>query len=253
MENNNIIYGKNAVLELLKNEKRSINKLVISKGLNRDNKIDEIVNLSKAKGVMFQFVPKEKFLQYKGVNHQGVIAYVAPIEYVELDDFLSKEGKSDYKKIIILDGVEDPHNLGSIIRTAVCAGFDAVIISQHRSTLCSATVEKTSAGAINYIDIIKVNSLVNAVELLKKSDFWVIAAEADGKDNYFEVDYTGMNFAIVMGAEHSGVSRTLKKQADFLVKIPMFNEFNSLNVSNATSILIYEATRQIMQKSTFKI
>lgn len=253
MENLNIIYGKNAVLELLKNKKRSVNKIILSKGLNKDTKIDEIINLAKENSVMFHFVPKEKFTQYKEFNHQGVIAYVAPIEYVDFHAFLEKPAKNQYKKIIILDGVEDPHNLGSIIRSAACAGFDAVIISQHRSTLCSATVEKTSAGAINYIDIIKVNSLSNVVNDLKKSDFWVIAAEANGKDNYFEVDYTGMNFAIIMGAEHAGVSRTLIKQADFLVKIPMFNEFNSLNVSNATSILIYEATRQIMQKSNLKL
>jgi len=253
MKNQNLIYGKNAVLELLKNVNRNINKIIISRGLSRDSKIDEIIEHAKQNGILFQFVPKEKFTQYKEFNHQGVIAFVAPMDYTDFDEFLQKEPKNQYKKVIVLDGVEDPHNLGAIIRTAVCAGFDAVIISQRRSTLCSATVEKTSAGALNYIDIIKVNSLVNVIEELKKSDFWVIAAEASGKDNYFEVDYTGMNFAIIMGAEHAGVSRTLIKQADFLVKIPMFNEFNSLNVSNAASILIYEATRQIMQKSNLNI
>lgn len=248
MDSQSLIYGRNSVLELLKTAKRNVNKILISRGLNKDSKIDEIINLAKQNNVLFQFLPKEKFSQYKEFNHQGVIAFVAPVDYVELDEFLEKPAKNKYKKVVILDGVEDPHNLGAIIRTAVCAGFDAVIVSQRRSVLCSATVEKTSAGAINYIDIIKVNSLSNAVEILKKSDFWVIAAEATGKDNYFEVDYSDMNFAIIMGAEHAGVSRTLIKQADFLVKIPMFNEFNSLNVSNAASILIYEATRQIMQK-----
>ncbi len=253
MNTQDIIYGKNTILELLKTEKRNINKIIISKSSNKDVKIDEIISMARSRGIVFQFVPKEKFLQFKDFNHQGVIAYVSPIEYIELEDFLEKQTENKYKKIIILDGLEDPHNLGSIIRTAVCAGFDAIILGQRRSTLCSATVEKTSAGAINYIDIIKVNSLVNAVDTLKKSNFWVIAAEANGKDNYFEVDYTGMNFAIIMGAEHAGVSKTLVKQADFLVKIPMFNEFNSLNVSNAASILIYEATRQIMQKSNLNI
>ena len=253
MENLNIIYGKNATLELLKNKNRSVNKILISKGLNKDTKIDDIVTLAKENNIKFQFVPKEKFSLYKDFNHQGVIAFVAPISYMDFYEFLEKPARDKYKKVIILDGVEDPHNLGAIARTAACAGYDAIIISQHRSTLCSATVEKTSAGAINYIDIIKVNSLSNAVTELKKSDFWVIAAEANGNDNYFEVDYTGMNFAIIMGAEHSGVSKTLIKQADFLVKIPMFNEFNSLNVSNATSIIIYEATRQIMQKSNLNI
>ncbi len=253
MDNLDIIYGKNTVLELVKTGKRSVNKILISKGLNKDGKIDEIIAYAKNRGVVFQFIPRENFAKYKDINHQGVIAYVSPIEYVDLDEFIKTPKKEGYKKVVILDGVEDPHNLGSIIRTAVCAGFDAIILAQRRSGLCSSTVEKTSAGAINYIDIIKVNSLVNTVDKLKKSDFWVIAAEAAGTDNYFEVDYTSMNFAIIMGAEHSGVSRTLLKQADFLVKIPMFNQFNSLNVSNAASILIYEATRQIMQKSNLKL
>lgn len=253
MENTDIIYGKNSIIELLKNKTRNVNKIIISRGLSKDVKIDEIIELAKGRNIAFQFLPKEKFIKYKEFNHQGVIAYVAPIEYVELDEFLSKPAEKEFKKVVVLDGVEDAHNIGAIIRTAVCAGFDAVILSQHRSGLCSAVVEKTSAGAINHIDIIKVNSLMNAIERLKKSDFWVIAAEANGKDNYFEVDYTGMNFAIVLGAEHAGVSKTLIKQADFLVKIPMFNDFNSLNVSNAASIIIYEALRQIMQKSNLKI
>ena len=253
MENNDIVCGKNAVLEILKNDNRSINKIILSKGLHSDVKFDEIVSIAKKRNILFQFVPKEKFLKYKEFNHQGVIAFVAPIEYVDFEDFLEKPAKNKFKKVIILDGVEDPHNIGAIIRTAVCAGFDAIILSQRRSALCSAIVEKTSAGAINYIDIIKANSLSNVVDKLKDSFFWVIASEADGKDNYFEIDYTDMNFAIIMGAEHSGVSRTLIKKADFLVKIPMFNDFNSLNVSNAASIIMYEASKQIMQKSNLKL
>jgi len=253
MENIGIIYGKNSILEILRSKKRNINRIILSKNCGKDAKTEEIISLAKENKIVFQFLPKEKFLKYKDCNHQGVIAFVSPVEYVEFKDFIKKPSKNQYKRVIILDGTEDPHNLGSIIRTAVCAGFDAVILPERRASLCSAVVEKTSAGAVNHIDIIKVNSLLNVVEALKKSDFWVIAAEADGRNNYFEIDYTSMNFALIMGAEHAGISKTLIKKADFLVKIPMFNEFNSLNVSNAASILMYEAVKQIMQKSNLTV
>ena len=143
--------------------------------------------------------------------------------------------------------------MGAIIRTCVCAGVDGIIIPSRRNVQVNSVVEKTSAGAINHIPIIKVNSLVNVVQTLKDNNWWIIATDASAKDNYYDVRYDDMNFAIIMGAEHAGVSKSLLKASDFVVKIPMQNSFNSLNVSNATSILIYEATRQIMQKSTFKI
>ena len=150
---------------------------------------------------------------------------------------------------MVLDGVEDPHNVGSIIRTAVCAGFDAVILPQRRSAVINSTVEKSSAGAINHIDLIIVNSLSGAIETLKKNNYWVIATEAKAKDNYFEIDYTNSNIVIVMGAEKTGISRTILKQADFKVKIPMFMNFDSLNVANAASIIIYETVKQNIQKN----
>ncbi len=241
------IFGKNSVIGALQNYKGRINKILISKNVNVDVKIKEITELAKQNKVAFQFVPKEKLQKYKDVNHQGVIAFVAPIEYKTLDTlFDTKDG--EYKKVVILDGIEDSHNIGAIIRTAVCAGFDAIVLPQHRGALINSTAEKTSAGAVNNINIIKVNSLTDAVKKLKDNNYWVIAADAQGKDNYFEVDYTGMNLALVMGAEHAGVSKTLLKQSDFVVKIPMFNEFNSLNVSVSTGILIYEIVKQSMQK-----
>ena len=241
------IFGKNSVIEALKNYAGRINKILISKNANVDVKIKEITNLARDKKISFQFVPKEKFQKYKDVNHQGIIAFVAPIAYKTLDTlFEFEEGK--YKKIVVLDGIEDSHNIGAIIRTAVCAGFDAIILPQHRGALINSTAEKTSAGAVNAIDIIKVNSLTDAVKKLKDNNFWVIAADAQGKDNYFDVDYKDINLALVMGAEHAGVSKTMLKQADFVVKIPMFSEFNSLNVSVSTGILIYEIVKQYMQK-----
>ncbi len=239
---NDIIYGKNSVLEALIAGDREINKILISKNLHNDTKLEKIKELARQNGVVYQFVAKEKFFPYAEYNHQGIIAQVAPIEYMELEDFISKNHTND--SLVILDGVEDPHNLGAIIRTCVCAGVAGIIIPSRRNVLVNSIVEKTSAGAINHIPIIKVNSLVNAVQKLKDNDWWVIATDASAKDNYYNIDYSNMNSAIIMGAEHAGVSKSLLKLSDFVVKIPMLNDFNSLNVSNALAAIIFENVRQ---------
>ncbi len=243
----NYIFGKNNVLELLKNSDRNVSKILIMKGIKESGKIDEIIKLSKQKGIVFQFLPKEKFTQYKEYLHQGVIAYVSPVKYIQFEDFLSKE--KIYKKIIITDGVEDPHNLGSIIRTAVCAGFDAIIFPSRRNALINATVEKSSQGAVNHIDLIMVNSLSFTIDKLKDNNFWIIATDINAKDNYYDIDYCNMNFAIVMGSEEQGISSTILKKSDFRVKIPILSKFDSLNVANAASIVIYETVKQTIQKS----
>lgn len=247
MQIEDYIFGKNAVLETLKQGKRTVNKILLQKGLHTDSKIEEIINIAKKNNILFQFAPKEKFFQFKEYAYQGVVAYCAPIKYKDLHEFIEAAPKN--AKVVVLDGVEDPHNVGSIIRTAVCAGFDAVILPQRRSAVINSTVEKSSAGAINHIDLIIVNSLSGAIETLKKNNYWVIATEAKGKDNYFEVDYTNSNIVIVMGSEKTGISRTILNQADFKVKIPMLVEFDSLNVANAASIIIYEAVKQNIQNS----
>ncbi len=237
-----IIYGKNSVVEALISGEREINKILISKNLHNDAKLNKIKELAQQNGVVYQFVAKEKFQQYAEFNHQGVIAMVSPVKYTDLDEFL--ELPHENNSLVILDGVEDPHNLGAIIRTCVCAGVSGIIIPSRRNVLVNSIVEKTSAGAINHIPIIKVNSLVNAVQKLKNSDWWIIATDASAKDNYYNIDYSNMNFAIIMGAEHAGVSKSLLKLSDFIVKIPMMNDFNSLNVSNALSAIIFETVRQ---------
>lgn len=240
-----IIYGKNAVTEALISG-REINKILISKTVHSDSKLNNIKDLARERGVVFQFVAKEKFAQYSQVNHQGIIAYISPIKYADLDEFLEKPHTNS--SLVILDGVEDSHNLGAIVRTCVCANVAGIIIPSRRNVQVNAVVEKSSAGAINHIPIIKVNSLVNAVQKLKNSDWWVVAADASGKDNYYDIDYTDMNFALVMGAEHAGVSKSILKLSDFIVKIPMLRNFNSLNVSNAMSIIIFETVRQKLKK-----
>lgn len=237
-----IIFGKNAVTEALIAGDREINKILISKNLHTDAKLNKIKELAKANGVVFQFVAKEKFLPYAEFNHQGVIAQISPIQYKDLDEFLEEKHEND--SLVILDGIEDSHNLGAIIRTCVCAGVSGIIIPSRRNVQVNAIVEKTSAGAINHIPIIKVNSLVNAVQKLKNSDWWVVATDASAQDNYYDIKYDDMNFALIMGAEHAGVSKSLLKLSDFIVKIPMMNNFNSLNVSNALSAIIFETVKQ---------
>ena len=247
MENSDIIYGKNSIIEALTSGSREINKILISRNIHTDGKINKIKELAQEKGIVFQFVAREKFQPYTELNHQGVIAQISPIKYMELEDFLETKNHTN-SSLVILDGVEDSHNLGAIIRTCVCAGVDGIIIPSRRNVQVNATVEKISAGAINYIPIIKVNSLVNAVQKLKDSNWWIIATDASANDNYYDVKYNDMNFAIIMGAEHAGVSKSLLKISDYVVKIPMQNSFNSLNVSNALSAVIFETLRQKLMK-----
>ena len=237
-----VIYGKNSVKEALISENRNIDKILILNSIHTDKKISEIKDLAKQKKIIFQFVGKEKFAPYKEYNHQGIIALVSPIEYTDLYDFI--ETHKDTGNLVMLDGVEDPHNLGAIIRSCVCAGIDGIIIPSRKNAPINMVVEKASAGAINKISIIKVNSPVTTLQELKNNNWWVIAAEADADDNYFDIDYCNSKFVLVMGGEHSGVSRSIMNISDFKVKIPMLRDFNSLNVSNATCIILYEYVRQ---------
>ena len=250
MEQDTIIYGKNAVIEALEAGNRTFNKILISSGAHKDVKIEKIKELAKANGIVFQFVNIQKLNQIEPEGrHQGVIAQIAPVKYTDLDDFIEKHrGKT--ASVVILDGVEDSHNVGAIIRSCVCAGVDGIILPSRRGVLINPTVEKTSAGAINHISIIKVNSLVNTVQRLKENNWWVIASDHHAKDNYYDVDYTDMNFALIMGAEHAGISKSLLKLSDFVIKIPMLTNFNSLNVSNAAAIILFERCRQIIKSKT---
>ena len=252
MDNSNNIYGKNAVIEALSSGNREFNRILISNTARSDEKIEKIKDLAKRLGIVFQFVGKEKINQLAPeAKHQGVIAQIAPIKYIDLETFIEKN-KNELTSVVILDGVEDSHNLGAIIRSCVCAGVKGIILPSRRGVLVNSTVEKTSAGAVNHISIIKVNSIVNAVQRLKEKNYWVIAADHHAKDNYYDIDYTDMNFALIMGAEHAGVSKSLMKLSDFKVKIPMLTNFNSLNVSNATAIILFESVRQKCKYSSSK-
>ena len=243
----NFIFGRNNVYELLQTGNRSVSKIVLMKNMKENHKISQIIQLAKDKGIVYQFHPKEKFAQFGDCSHQGVVAYVSPVKYKEIDSIFQKN--KEFKKVIITDGVEDPHNFGSIIRTAVCAGFDAVIFPSRRNASVNATVEKSSAGAVNHIDLIMVNSLSAAVDKLKNENFWIIATDIEASDNYYEIDYCNMNFAIVLGSEEKGISSTILNKSDFKIKIPILNKFDSLNVANAAGIVMYEAVKQSLQNS----
>ena len=247
-----IIYGKNAVIEALECGEREFNKILISNNSRADVKIEQIKKLAQKLGVVYQFVAKEKLnaLEPEG-RHQGVIAQISPIKYTDLEDFIEKY-KGEQASVVVLDGVEDSHNVGAIIRSCVCAGIKGIIIPSRRGVLINSTVEKTSAGAANHISIIKTNSLVSAIQKLKDNDYWVIASDHHAEHNHYEIDYTDMNFALIMGAEHAGISKSLLKLADFKVKIPMLTNFNSLNVSNATAIILFEYVSQLCKKNERK-
>ncbi len=245
----NYIYGKNAILETITKNPKRINKIFFSQGINFDNKLKKINELAQKNSIIIQFTNLNKFnrlLESEGkkINFQGVVASVSPVEYVDFEEFLNTK-TNKFRKIVILDGVEDPHNFGAIARTLAAASFDAIIIPKHRSCPINSTVEKTSCGAINHISVIKTNSLPSIVDTLKKNDWWIIAADGQSKDNYFDISYKDMNFAIILGAEGEGVSKTLLNKADFKIKIP--SNFESLNVSAACAVIVYESIRQIHQ------
>ena len=246
--NDTVIYGKNAVIEALESKTRVFNKILIANNSKADVKIEQIKKMAKEQGIIFQFAAKEKLNSIiQDGKHQGVIATISPVKYLETDEFIKKH-ENKHASVVILDGVEDSHNVGAIIRSCVCAGIDGIVLPARRGVLINSTVEKTSAGAINHIDIVKTNSLVNTIQRLKERNYWVIAADHHAEQNYFDIDYTDMNFALIMGAEHSGISKSLIKLSDFKVKIPMLTNFNSLNVSNAAAIILFESAVQKYKK-----
>lgn len=250
MENKNsenksslIIEGRNAVSEALKAE-RSIDKLFILESASQDGPLKAIVAKARQAGIVVNFESKEKMDQRSVANkHQGVIAYVAAYDYVELDVILEKaKEKQEDPFILILDGVEDPHNLGAILRTANIAGVHGVVIPKRRACGLTETVVKTSAGAIEYTPICKVTNIVKTIEELQDKGLWIVGADMNGQSMY-QVDMKG-KIALVIGGEGSGLSELVRKKCDFIAQIPMKGEITSLNASVATGVLIYEALRQ---------
>ncbi|HSH26079.1 MAG TPA: 23S rRNA (guanosine(2251)-2'-O)-methyltransferase RlmB [Massilibacterium sp.] len=241
------IVGKNPVIEALK-ANRPINKILIAEGTQK-GQVHKVKELAKKMKVVVQHVPKQKIDSLIGpvhgaMMHQGVVASVAPYSYASLDDlFMAAETKKEQPFFIILDEIEDPHNLGSIMRTADAAGAHGIIIPKRRSAQLTATVAKTSAGAIEYVPVCRVTNLVQTIEELKERGVWIVGTDASAKDDFRSLD-GDMPIALVIGSEGKGVSRLVLKNCDFIYSLPMKGQVTSLNASVAASLLMYEVFRK---------
>lgn len=237
------IYGRNPVIEALSSG-REIDKVCLQDGLTH-SQISKIAALCKERRIPFQFVNRKKLDELSnGGNHQGVVAYAAAHKYASVEDILSlAREKGEAPFILIADGLSDPHNLGSIIRTANAAGMHGIIIPKNRSTGLNATVAKVAAGAVEHIMVAKVSNIAQTIEKLKKEGVWVAGTDLSATDYHYNLDLKGP-LAIVIGSEGEGISRLVREKCDFLVKIPMIGEIESLNASVAAGVLIYEAVRQ---------
>jgi 23S rRNA (guanosine2251-2'-O)-methyltransferase len=236
------IIGRNAVIEAIKSG-QTIDRLVAARD-QKDAGAQKIINEAKSRGIKVFFYDKEVLdRESAGKKHQGFIAEVTDFKYCELEDILAyAEEKGQPPFVLILDGVEDPHNLGSIIRVAECAGVHGVIIPRHRSVSVNDTVVKVSAGAASHVKVAKVTNINDAIEELKSKNVWVYAADMDG-DSIYNTRLTGA-IAFVIGGEGQGVKRLTKQKCDGIVALPMYGKVNSLNASVAAGIVVYEYLRQ---------
>lgn len=227
-----LVSSKNVAKEVLKNPK-NIKKVYLIDDFNDE----EIIFMLKKAKITPQYCDKRKFFEFADKKAQGIIIDISDYKYCDLEDIIKQDGF-----IVILDHLEDPHNFGAIIRTCEAAGVDGIIIPKDRSVEVNSTVMKTSVGALNNIKICQVNNLNQTIERLKKERYWIVGTDMNG-ENYTSIDYKG-NICLIIGSEGNGMSKLVKENCDFIAKIPMFGEINSLNASVAAGIMIYEAVRQ---------
>lgn len=241
-----VIEGRNAVIEAYRAGK-TIDKLFVLEHC-KEGSMNTVIREAKKHDTIINYVKKERLDQMSETGkHQGVIAYAAAYDYASVDDILEKaEQKGEAPFIIILDDIEDPHNLGAIIRTANLAGAHGVIIPKHRAAGLTATVVKASAGAINYTPVAKVTNISKTIDELKDKGLWFVCADMGGSTMY-DLDLRGP-IGLVIGNEGKGVSRLVKEKCDFVASVPMFGDIDSLNASVATGVLAYEIVRQRLQK-----
>lgn len=233
-----IIYGKNPVVEAIRN-KRNISKMVVVDGLKDQN----FLKFLKENHIKYELLPQHVISKRYGDKTGGIVAEINEYEYATLEEVLNKTSKKPEGGVLmLLDGLEDPHNLGAILRSADATGADAIIIPKNRSVSLNQTVAKVSTGAIEYVDVVQVTNLTQTIQELKKQGYWVIGLELDGSIYYDEQDYKG-NVAIVVGSEGKGISRLVKENCDVLVKIPMYGKVNSLNASVSAGLILYEVVR----------
>lgn len=236
------IVGRNAVREALRSG-RTIQRLFITNDKVQGS-LQEIIGLAKDKGIELRRVDDKQLSKYAdGVVHQGVVALAEPVKFADLGEVLQNWSSDKAPLLILLDGIEDPHNMGAIIRTAECCGATAVLIPKRHTAPINATVAKTSAGALESIPLVQVGNVAQTIEELKKQGFWVLGAHMEGQQTLYQADLTSP-LVLVIGNEGKGLSRLTKERCDFLVTIPMYGRINSLNASVAAAILMYEAVRQ---------
>ena len=242
------VEGRNAVIELLESGK-DINKIFVARG-EKHGSINKIIAKAKEKKIIIVEKDKRQMQKIaKTDNYQGVIAIVPPFEYCEIQDIIEEaNNKNEDPFVLILDGIEDPHNLGSIIRTAETAGVHGIIIPKRRAASVNSTVSKVSAGAVEYMKIARVTNITDAINELKKLGLWICGTDINTEKYYYNQDLTGP-LGIVIGNEGQGISEKVKKNCDFLVKIPMKGKITSLNASVSTGIIVYEAVKQRIKKS----
>ena len=245
-EYNDQVEGRNAVLELLESG-RDINKILVANG-EKHGSIYKILAIAKERKIIVNEIEKNKLNQIAQTpNNQGVIAIVPPYDYCEVEDILDEaKRRNEMPFILILDGIEDPHNLGSIIRTAETAGVHGIIIPKRRAASVNSTVSKVSAGAVEYMKIARVNNINETIRYLKEQDVWICGTDMDTNTIYTKQDYK-MPIAIVIGSEGFGISRLVRESCDYVVNIPMVGKVNSLNASVAAGVLIYK----IFEKRNF--
>lgn len=246
-EREDLIEGRNAVIEALKSDS-TIEQVLVSSGKS-EGSINVILAKAKEKGIPVKYVDRKKLDKISnGGVHQGVIAISTPYNYCDVDDIiLNAKEKNEDPFILVLDEIEDPHNLGSIIRTAELCGVHGIIIPKRRNVGVTPTVYKTSAGAVKYVKIAKVSNINLAIDKLKKEGIWVYGAEIDGENYCYNQNMTGA-LALVIGSEGRGISKLTKQKCDVLVKIPMVGKVNSLNASVAAGIVMYEILKQRIVK-----
>ncbi|MCI9565922.1 MAG: 23S rRNA (guanosine(2251)-2'-O)-methyltransferase RlmB [Eubacterium sp.] len=237
-----VIEGRNAVIEAFRAGK-TVDKLFVLEHC-KEGSMNTILREAKKRDTVIQYVKKERLEQMSETGkHQGVIAYIAAYEYASVEDILKKaEEKGEPPFVVILDDIEDPHNLGAIIRTANLAGAHGVIIPKHRAAGLTATAVKASAGAINHTPVVKVTNIAKTIEDLKDKGLWFVCADMGGTTMY-DLDLKGA-IGLVIGNEGKGVSRLVKEKCDFVASIPMFGDIDSLNASVAAGVMAYEIVRQ---------
>lgn len=243
VKNSEFIIGKNPVIEALKAD-HPINKIWIGEN-SQKGQMNTVVQLAKSQGILIQNVPKKKLDQLAGTtNHQGVVASIAAYEYAQMEDlFINAKKRNEEPFFLLLDEIEDPHNLGSIIRTADAVGAHGVIIPKRRAVGLTQVVAKASAGAISYVPVVRVTNVARTMDELKERGIWFCGTDAKGQQDYRESSFD-LPICLVIGSEGKGMSRLVKEKCDFLVRIPMQGNVTSLNASVAASLLMYEVYRQ---------